>query len=362
MHRLMILLLLFFGGGRAAFAAPQVSSSKQKTIESAPVPGFQLVRGRDPLPSIEFELGPWMGRWSAPQKAEQPQLGAQASLIVKLKGAFRLENSALLRGVDPVKTDPKTGKFEIEVRIQAEETQFELKQVGADGSVRTEEFALRAPNWAQLKLLVLKAEGEKKSASAKPSGVFSGGLGVALLDYRQTGVESFSQTGLSGKIAYSRWIFGHSWALDVNAYGTLLPISRRSDGVWVRQLGTNLRLGKRIWSAGPQWDLWVSGGMFGAWAIASDSSFGFKNLVSAQLYPVLSYRPSSQNRFSTYLKWVPLFGLSQRELAVGFHWKRKRKSWGDWLLGVDFSDIYFKPSATTELNARNIVLGFGISQ
>jgi len=309
---------------------------------------FKVFRSKRPLVDLRLALP----STSIVEADVTEWSGAQGFLItLPLKGNFTLVDGALLLRDSAIELKPETGAFSLRVALSGAVTPIMLTQVAADGTVKQEEVQIAALDWNRL---MRQLRGE-----ISPATTWNAGLGLASLNYTQSGSQPLSQFSLSGKLSYSRPLGFGNLDLQGNLYGTLLPLTSSVDGVYVRQIGLNLRVGRSILTIRGGYNVLLYGGGFYSSAYSADDSRGFKNLMGLQAYPAVQKRLNARQRLDVYLKVVPLFGLSleERELAVGASWSYLTLKGRVWSAQVDWSDILINASGGERVQSRNVVFG-----
>lgn len=134
---------------------------------------------------------------------------------------------------------------------------------------------------------------------------------------------SIFQVGLTGKLSVSYRIFHERMELGANIFGTLLPLAvSPAQYSTSRYLGVNGRVGYLFANraGGPQWGLFL--GTY-YWAnVASDQSYGIKQLLGPQIFTTLRGQTGMGRSYSGFVKYAPLVeqgvaALTNSELALG---------------------------------------------
>jgi hypothetical protein len=214
------------------------------------------------------------------------------------------------------------GDFKLTLTLKKRLENFELVVVNPKGEVQREPILIEiaAAQWERA--FPKKLPPPKVPELPPKYHFFTPGLNFTVLSYRETRVQSVSQTALTGKFAY-RFALGKSgWDLGASGYLTLLPITKNTDST-ARFLGLNLRVGYSLpWPREP-WQIGLMAGWYYTTMIVSPPTFGFLSMAGPQLFPVVRYRFGSGKAIATYFKWSPvsdstsLMSLGNYELAAG---------------------------------------------
>ncbi len=194
------------------------------------------------------------------------------------------------------------------------------------------------------------------------------GLGISFLDYRQTGFADYSALNLTGRLGATLDLQPGSWSLQGDLFATLLPVSRNQEAV-LRFIGVDALAGYRpLWLQSP-WKLLVSGGVhYTTTAVSAPSpsqALGFVNLAGPQLLPSLQKALPSGDELRGSVKWalitdkLSVLALSNRELALGLGYTRRRPGSRPWALSLDLTDLRIALSGS-QVIAKSASLGFSL--
>jgi len=309
---------------------------------------FKIFRGKKPIDGMKIEPVPG----GVEVISDEP---GSYRINVTVEGEFTTPDNSLLSNLAPIPLDGSKGHFKLKVDARGPMTPIVLTEVSAEGNLVQEELQLVTERW-ETAIHELK-NGPQSRHRITP------GFGLAFLNYQQTGTEDFSQVSLSAKATYIYFITPRLWNIELNGYGTVLPLSSSVDGLSLKQLGFNARMGYFFWPQEGSLRVGVSGGLFYTSAVSSNNLFGFSGLAGAQFSPTLFKAFSAWDTGSAYLKLVPLFrrSFADREVAAGFGWFHTVFGGRTYSVSFDFSDIRFKPSDTEQIDSRNLVLGGSLS-
>jgi hypothetical protein len=173
------------------------------------------------------------------------------------------------------------------------------------------------------------------------------GTGVSLIEVRQSEsrISLFRNTVLSVKGAFNYFLSPPVWDFGVSGFMNVLGLGCGC-ATDVRILGVNARIGYVFPGIRNPWRLALYGGWYYSTMIASDESFGYRNLNGPQIFPTLRRAFGNGSALSAYLKLSPisnrlsLMNLSNSEQAVGVSYLFPK--WGKtFAVSLDFSRLRF---------------------
>ena len=255
----------------------------------------------------------------------------------------------------PVRPD---GNFEFEIPYDGSVTHLDLSWISASGEILEHEVEFR-----------LKPEPELQMGTPEPSpspgsmretipvvefnraldrrSFFLLGTGVSLIEVRQSEsrISLFRNTVLSVKGAFNYFLSPPVWDFGVSGFMNVLGLGCGC-ATDVRILGVNARIGYVFPGIRNPWRLALYGGWYYSTMIASDQSFGYRNLNGPQIFPTLRRAFGNGSALSAYLKLSPisnrlsLMNLSNSEQAVGVSYLFPK--WGKtFAISLDFSRLRF---------------------
>ena len=151
----------------------------------------------------------------------------------------------------------------------------------------------------------------------------SPGLGLSQLSFTQTGQSSYQSIVTTVKVSANYLLLPPKWDLGATGFLNIASLSKSSSSD-VRVLGMNLRLGYIFPEIKAPWRLSLYGGWYYSTLLATDQSFGYRNISGPQLYPSVRRLLENGHALSGYFKFSPissafsLLKLSNNEMAVGF--------------------------------------------
>jgi hypothetical protein len=154
----------------------------------------------------------------------------------------------------------------------------------------------------------------------------SPGLGITHLSFSQdsqSSSQSYQSFLTTVKVSANYLLFPPKWDLGATGFLNVVSLSKSSASD-VRVLGMNLRMGYIFPEVKAPWRLSLYGGWYYSTMLATDQSFGYRNISGPQLYPSIRRVLDNGHAVSGYFKFSPissalsLMKLSNNELAVGF--------------------------------------------
>jgi hypothetical protein len=286
-------------------------------------------------------------KWSS----MMPRLKEKPTTAI-LEGRYERSDWSLVWEDRKVELGPDGG-FRLELRVSKAQTDLNLRAVSPLGQTERQQF------------LVLVRELETKPAE-KPTRRFSasGGLGLAAISYRQTGMDLFSEGALTVKASLLYLLRPPVWDLGLTAYATMLPLYSSRQGVTASFLGVNFRAGYALpWFQEP-WRATVLFGGYYATTFVKDAAFGYENLFGPQLFPTVRRMVSKSNAAALYFKYSPvtsgfkMLRLSTREVAFGLSWIHLLPKERSFAVTLDAADLNLELEGIN-VRSKSLSLGLG---
>jgi hypothetical protein len=151
------------------------------------------------------------------------------------------------------------------------------------------------------------------------------GLNMKQFEFAQTLEAPLKSFFLTPKISGKYQFENPQWSINGSSDFNLISIQEEADDVDVKILGISLGAGYEFPQILSPWKFTLSFALFYSTMLVSDE-FGFSNLLSPQLYPVVSREVGERNLASIYLKFSPIanfyriLSLDNREIALGSSW------------------------------------------
>jgi len=312
--------------------------------------------------------------WQSSETELEVQKGKTGiKLLTRLNGTFRSENGVLAFGENSISLEEKTGQFSLEVPLVGEITTVALYAISATGEVKTENFLLRIRAWPQLQTR-LKNERDAEQLLSLPETKMHIGLGYNSLNYKELGVQPFSENALSVLLSYENSLglitprLNHfKWMAAGRA--TLFPLNANRDAS-MKLLQFNTNVGYELLRNSPRWGLTTAlGGYYRTTIVSAPSSrqvFGFQDLMGPDFQVQGTFRPRPFEQISLVLKFAAmsdgsrLLGFENREFTTGLSYQRNYR--GHVVsLGLEVSSLKFQLNANgdskIELDTKTLSLG-----
>lgn len=269
-------------------------------------------RASESMPGLE-----WSSRGAIP--IEMIEGASPPRARVRIEGSYSILDSNLITTNKVlVKDRAQNRKFQLEIEISGPTTGVQFFGVDPYGAISTEQVIIQTTGW--------ECGVSRRSIHRAGQGRLTTSLGLMFLSYQQSYIQDFSQTALTAKVSYSRRLKSESrWELGLLGFGTLMPLSSNREGVALRFLGLNSRIGYYLLRGETTpWRLAIFSGAYYTTTFSQGESIGYENLFGLQLFPTLSRALQGGRQISTYLKFAPVNGgvkfpskLTNREFAVG---------------------------------------------
>jgi hypothetical protein len=220
------------------------------------------------------------------------------------------------------------GGFRIELPIDQDHRIFEFTVEGPNGEIEKEQIEINA-DVAQIKTEYGIASGKTPQEKVIPEKKWFlvPGVGVSMITAKQTNVEDYKTTAISGKVSLNHRLVPQKWDLGLSTFFTVAQLSKSSD-VNVRYLGLNFRVGYLVPNLSTDWFLSIYGGWYYTTTFNDSQEFGYANLSGPQIYPSIKKVLPNGDVVSVYFKYSPvsssfnLLKLSNREIAGGLSYIR----------------------------------------
>lgn len=283
--------------------------------------------------------------------------------VVRVSGNFGDIRSTLLIGKKIlVHAMGEERGFHEDLEIKGPETRIRLLSVDAYGKVKFENATIHFDRWPKFAARGRESEKKERKSVIVPS------LGLTHLTYKQSLVQDLAQTSLTFKVAYNTSLSSASkWELGLTGFGTVIPLSSNLQGVSLRTLGLNARVGRPVLGLSSPWRLRFFGGGYYTTTTAQGENFGYSNLFGLQFYPVLSRVLNNGNMASVYLKYAAINDearifskLSNREIAAGFSYLFMKGSLSRISLSLDWAQLQARVQ-TWDISAMSTSLSIGYS-
>jgi hypothetical protein len=204
------------------------------------------------------------------QKPQSQKANIPNSYFVKLKGTFLKKNWYLLHNSHRIPISPK-GEFAIEVPINSNRNEFELKAIGPLGKVEKTTGMILLSGWQKLKQtssLQQNQQPTQKKLSFTPR------LSMAYLNYQEPARSlNLNEIGIAPQINGRLNLIPRSLALEGSLFG-LFPFYSTQSTATHLLYGGGIKLDYRLPIRLGQWETWVGGGAYFWKMLVSDQSFG----------------------------------------------------------------------------------------
>lgn len=258
-----------------------------------------------PLDGLRFR------RVELPVRIEDEGLPTQ-QIFATIDGTFSLDGWSLMNpdGEAMVASDrtSQNAAFHTDILLTGTKTPVQLKAISPEGKLQAEDLVIVYPQFV----------GAALAANEIPS-LGHGwvmGLGVTSINYTQTSLPSLSEVALTPKVSYQVPL-KNGWDFGANTYMTAAPLSTNQSNMTAYFLGINARFGYKLPFIRSPWTLSVAGGGYFTTMFTSGSSFGFRNMLGPQVFPVLRLSVSKLNSLATYFKYSPVTAIGS--LGFGSH-------------------------------------------
>lgn len=195
--------------------------------------------------------------------------------------------------------------------------------------------------------------------------VFSPGIGLSILGYRETGVPNVDQIGITGK-ASAVYILNSAWDVGLSGYLTLASIAGAGAAKeTARFLGVNARAGYSLPFVKQPWKMAVLAGWFYTTMFVEVNQFGFSNMAGPQLFPTLRYTFPNGASGWLYGKYSPVsegvaLSFTNRELAFGGGYAFKPESGPSLSLTLDIAELGLRVDGKV-ITSNSVSVGVGMS-
>jgi len=255
----------------------------------------------------------------------------------------------------------------LSIPIKSDRTEAKIYAVGPSGEIEIEKIVVLLP------VRYLKKFTENKAWS------LAVGLSYTILSYEEIGAGNDvdqNQSSLTAKVsAIHRTDIKSAFSYGGSLYISLLALSS-SETPSARFIGVNGRLGYDVPGIKQPWRVSALVGFYYTTMLVplrvDGSSYGFRNLMGPQIYPVVTRTLRNNQTLSGYFKFSPVGqgigwkNLGNREIAFGLSWKfsLKKKLWSVALdianlhLGLNLTDTLTGEIYPVSINSNSVSLGF----
>lgn len=262
------------------------------------------------------------------------------------------------------------GGFRFWILLNSPKMELEFLAIGPFGQVQRErvlyevsgvEFTIRQDSPVPE---ADKVKAEAPSPTTKRY-VFSPGIGLTLLGYRQTDVPDVDQIAITGK-ASAVYILNSSWDVGLSGYMTLASITgTTSVKETARFLGVNARAGYTLPFVKQPWKIAVLAGWYYTTMFVEGNQFGFRNMAGPQLFPTLRYAFPNGASGWLYGKYSPVsegiaLSFSNRELAFGGGYAFKASSGRSFSMTLDIAELGLQVDEKV-ITSNSFSVGVGLS-
>lgn len=269
----------------------------------------------------------WKTESEIPLAVETVQ-GARRWVAV-MQGRYDREDWSLSLGTRQIKRT-KRGEFIVKFPVRGKDRPLDLIAVGPNGQAQREKFYL----------VFSKSPGSGKRLSLFPS------IGVTLVNYAETDVNTFQETAMTAKASLRYLLVPPNWDFAITAFGTVANLHSSDPDLRAKFLGINFRIGYMTpWLREP-WRFGIMVGTYYTTMFVTDNAFGIKDLMGPQVFPTLRHTLRNGDSISAYIKYSPvaqsfsLLTLSNREAAFGSAWTSIMKNGHPFSASADFSNLY----------------------
>ena len=250
-----------------------------------------------------------------------PVSGGATKIYLELKGKFLKPGYSLLISNESV-DEKESGEFTHYLEINDKQPEVAIAAVDQAGKVLRTLLIFKIPDEVVLVTAQTSAASDPFSPVGLRAWTFTAGLGMTYMSYSQSGIQSFSQESLTGKIQVHHWLKPGLFDASASAFYNLFPISSTVPAQTIRFLGLNARVGYKVQRIPSPWSLTVNGGLYFLTTSAS-KLFGFTGVAGPSIYPVLRLSLPKDRSAYAYLKFSPitqslgLLSLANNEFAMG---------------------------------------------
>ena len=237
---------------------------------------------------------------------------------------------------------PKKVPIIFEVPLKGDSTVVELSAIGPIGELESETLIIR--------LEASKSLIEESLKKPKKRSYFFTSLGPSYSSYWEKGIETYKMVALTAKASYQFLLFPPKWDLAFSGYINALPLYKTTPTT-ARFLGLNLRFGYVVQRIKAPWRLSILFGWYYTSLLTSNNSFGYKNMVWPQFFPVITRELKTGDVVTLNIKFAPMLdgfsfvGLSSHELAMGAGFQHFLNSGHPISLNMDFSNTNINVAA-----------------
>ncbi len=299
----------------------------------------------------------------APVNFDEPSPGT-FRFSTSIQGRYAPKDKNLIINGMPIARS-EHGDFALTLPVGSEAQEYQLYAVDDYGKAEEESIILEVKNWKRARKQLMGAQDEKPP-NLNPSSIYFF-IGGSMYRYQEPVTGPFSENGVSAKLLFERALSSDQrYNFQLGSFFTALPLSStHPDQSTLTFFGINGLVSYQTrWLKSP-WSLSFSGGIFFVTSSASDSSFGFQNVMGPQLFPTLSRKFSSKSSAAIYFKYSPTgtklsANLANHEIAGGISWTRTIFESTPLIFSFDMNKMSIKiDDIPIEWSSYNLSVGFG---